>query len=50
MSGTGILIMTDFEAVSLLGLAPLDVQFTDLTTGGLQTSGRETKKQINPKI
>ncbi len=43
-------IVTDFEAVPLLGLAPLDVQFTDLSTGGLQTLVRETKKLNNSKI
>ena len=43
-------IATDFEAVPLIGLAPLDVQFTDLSTGGLSTLFRETKKSINSKI
>jgi len=43
-------IDADFEAVPLLGLAPLDVQFTDLSTGGLQTLLRESKKSNNLKI
>ncbi|TSA24529.1 PKD domain-containing protein [bacterium] len=43
-------IVTDFEAVPLLGLAPLNVQFTDLSTGGLQELVRETKKSNNSKI
>ncbi len=43
-------IDADFEAVPSIGLAPLDVQFTDLSTGGLQTLFRESKKSNNSKI
>jgi len=43
-------IITDFEAVPLIGLAPLNVQFTDLSTGGLQELVRETKESNNSKI
>ena len=43
-------IVADFEAVPLIGLASLDVQFTDLSTGGLQTLVSETKKSYNSKI
>ena len=45
-------IIADFEAVPLLGLAPLDVQFTDLSTGGLDalldyvmSKNRQTKER-----
>jgi PKD repeat protein len=40
-------IIADFEAVPLLGLAPLDVQFTDLSTGGIPALMRESN---NSKI
>jgi PKD repeat protein len=43
-------IVADFEASPLSGLVPLEVQFTDLSTGGLTELVRESKYSDNSKI